>query len=545
MRTIAMLFAVSVLLSLGAPAAADEPARAPVLEGLGDHHHPITTSSEMAQRYFDQGLVLAYGFNHGEAHRSFMQAGQLDPQCGMCWWGAAFVLGPNINTPMDPENVPEAWRLTQKALEASAHGSEREQAYIEALSKRYVPEAIEDRSDLDAAFAEAMGGLVQQYPHDLDAKVLHVEALMDTTPWDYWEENGDPKPVTETILETLESVLAEAPEHPMANHLYIHAVEEQHPEWGLEEAKRLEDLVPGAGHLVHMPSHIYIRTGDYHSASLANQRAIEADQRYLESVEAQGVYQIGYVPHNYHFLWSTATLEGRSDLAVRTAREMARMVDEDMMRTKPLATLQHYWITPLYALVRFGHWNEILQWPEPEEDLVYPRGVWHYARGMAEIRKGSFEEAEKELTALSAISTDPRLEWVTVWDINKSRHILEIAQHALAGELHAARGELQSAIASLETAVERQDELNYDEPPTWHYPTRQSLGAVLLLSNQPEEAERVYRDDLNIFPDNGWSLHGLLDSLRRQGKTEEAAEVERRLREAWRHSDVVLTSSRF
>lgn len=542
----ASIFAVMLLASGTGPVLADDQARqAPLLDGLGDHHHEITTDSPEAQRYFDQGLVMAFGFNHGEAHRSFMQAARIDPDCAMCWWGAAWVLGPNINVAMDPEAVPEAWELLQRAQAAAGHASEREQAYIEALAQRYGPEPLEDRSSRDQAFAEAMGEVAESYPDDLDAQVIHAEALMDTTPWDYWQENGEPKPLTEVVIDTVEGVLERDPEHPMANHLLIHAVEAVQPERGLEAARRLEDLVPGAAHLVHMPAHIYIRTGRYHDATRQNLAAIEADKRYMAQVEAQGVYPLGYVPHNYHFGWATATLEGRSELAVRLAGEMSQMVDEETMRLRPLTTLQHYWITPVYALVRFGKWNEILAWEEPAEDLVYPRAVWRYARGMAYTRKGELEAAHSELEQLDRLREDESLKWVTVWDINKSRHILEIASHALKGEIAASARDYPAAIEALEQAVESEDELNYDEPPTWHYPVRQSLGAVLLNAGQPERAEVIYRDDLAKFPDNGWSLFGLMKALRAQGKVEQAQEVERRFQQAWRHADVVLSSSRF
>lgn len=518
---------------------------APLLPGLGDHHHPVTTDDPRAQRYFDQGLVLAFAFNHGEAHRSFMAAARIDPGCAMCWWGAAWVLGPNINGAMDPAHATEAWRLARRAVEASDDATEAERAYIRALNHRYGPEAREDRGDRDRAWADAMGDVVRRFPGDLDAKVLWAEALMDTTPWDYWGEDGSPRPAADTALAALAEVLQEAPGHPMANHLWIHAVEARYPERGLEEAHRLEDLVPGAGHLVHMPAHIYIRTGRYHDATRANQRAIEADRRYRKQVKAQGVYELAFVPHNHHFLWATATFEGRSELALEAARTMAAMVDTARMREPGLTTLQHYWITPLYALVRFGRWEEVLARPEPAEDLVYPRGVWHYARGMALARRGALEKARDELAALRALLDEPALRWVTVWDINKSRHILEIAGHALEGEVRAEAGHLDQAVASLRMAVAREDALNYDEPPTWHYPVRQSLGAVLLRAGRAAEAEAVYREDLRRFPDNGWSLHGLLESLRRQGRSAEARAVERRLAEAWRHADVVLTGSRF
>lgn len=525
--------------------AQSDASRAPLFEGLGDHHHPITTDSELAQRYFDQGLVLAFGFNHPEAHRSFLQAAELDPGAAMAWWGAAWVLGPNINTAMNPENATKAWELLQKARAAASKASAREQAYIKALTKRYGPEAVEDRSSRDEAFARAMGQVAADHPDDLDAQVIHAESLMNLTPWDYWRENGEPKARTETLLKTLKSVLQRKPDHPHANHLIIHTVEAGDPSQGLDAARRLEDLVPAAGHLVHMPAHIYIRVGQYHNATQANLNAIEADQHYLEQVDPQSVYRLGYVPHNYHFGWSTATLEGRSELAIRLAQEMAGMVDAETMRLRPLATLQHYWITPVYAYVRFGKWDRILNLEEPAEDLIYPRAVYHYARGMAHTRQGDQQAAKAELEKLDELRTDPSLKWVTVWDINKSRHILDIASLSLAGEIAATGGDFEVAIDKLERAVEREDALNYDEPPSWHYPTRQALGAVLLQANQPDRAEEVYRQDLLEFPDNGWSLFGLMKALRQQGHVQEARDVQHRFLDAWQHADVVLTDSRF
>ncbi len=533
-----LLFAPAVL-------AQEQAHRAPLFDGLGTHHHDVITDSDLAQQYFDQGLVLAFGFNHGEAHRSFLQAAREDSSCAMCWWGAAWVLGPNINAAMNPADAPEAWRLLKNAQSVANGVSPREKAYVSALSKRYGPEPLEDRSPRDRAFAEAMETVARQYPDDLDAKVLYAEALMDLTPWDYWLEDGTPRAITDTVLTVLGEVLRHNPDHPMANHLMIHAVEALRPAQGLEEARRLEDLVPGVGHLVHMPAHIYIRLGQYHEATAANLRAIDADRRYLQQVDAQGVYRLAYVPHNYHFGWATATLEGRSGLAIRLAREMSSMVDTSAMRERSLTTLQHYWITPVYALVRFGRWKQIIQEPEPAEDLIYPRAIWHYARGMAYTRGGVVDSARLHLKELDRLRKDSTLQWVTVWDLNKSQHILQIASLALSGELAAAEGRHETAIHALEQAVEREDALNYDEPPTWHYPTRQSLGAILLAAGHPARAEEVYRQDLARFPENGWSLYGLLQALRAQGNVEDAEAVARRFHEAWRHADVVLTSSRF
>ncbi|MFP4308764.1 MAG: tetratricopeptide repeat protein [Desulfococcaceae bacterium] len=527
-----------------ATGAGDGSTPAPLFEGLGDHRHPAATDSKRTQRYFDQGLVLGFGFNHAEAHRSFLQAAEIDPDRAMAWWGAAWVPGPNINAAMDSQNAPKAWRLLRKAKSAAARAGDREKAYIDALAHRYGPEPMDDRSSRGAAFARAMGAVADRYPEDMDARVIYAEALMDLSPWDSWRENGEPKEVTRKILSALNGFLRRAPKHPMANHQKIHAVEAAHPLQRLEEAKRLENLVPGAGHLVHMPAHLYTRVGRYHDATRTNQRAIAADKRHLAQVDAQGAYRLAHVPHNCHFGWATGAFEGRRELALRLSREMADMVDPETMRKRPWTTLQQYWITPLYALVRFGKWDQILAWDSPAEDLPYPRSVWHYARGTAFARRGELDAARDELGKLEQTRKDASLKWATVWDSNKSRHILDIASHVLQGEI-AAAGDFEASIEALTHAVAREDALNYDEPPTWHFPTRQALGAVLLETGKPKRAETAYREDLKKYPENGWSLFGPLDALRRQGKTEAAADVERRFREAWRHAEIVLTASRF
>lgn len=538
--------AVLLWLVVGAAAAAKAPTEgrhAPLLDGMGSHHHPIATDVPLAQRYFDQGLVLAYGFNHAEAARSFREAARLDPACAMCNWGVALVLGPNINAAMDPEAVPEAWAALEAARVLAEDAPEAERAYVAALAARYAEEPGDDRSALDAAYAGAMRELHRRYPDDLDAATLFAEALMDTTRWDYWTADGEPKPVTEEILATLESVLARDPAHPGANHLYIHAVEAVRPELGVAAADRLRSLVPGAGHLVHMPSHIYVRVGRYHDAALANERAIAADDAYVTQCHAQGLYPLAYMPHNHHFLWASATLEGRSEVALGAARHIAAHTDPEMMRQPGLGTLQHYWATPLFAQVRFGRWDEVLAAPKPPADLVYPTGVWHYARAMALVRKDRLDEAARELGELARTAADPALEGVTIWDLNTTRALLEIASRVVAGELAAAKGDFTAAVEYLEEAVAREDRLRYDEPPPWHYPVRQTLGAVLLRAGRPADAERVYRQDLERFPDNGWSLYGLAASLDAQKKAGESAAVRKRFTAAWRNADVQLTAS--
>ena len=517
-----------------------------LFDNLGGHHHPITTDSDLAQRYFDQGLIFAYGFNHSEAERAFMEAARLDPECAMCYWGAALVLGPNINTLMEDEAVPKAYDRVQKAVELSSRVSAKEQAYIQALSKRYGPELLKDRTPLDVAYAKAMRQVARSFPDDADAATLSGEALMVLHPWDYWQEDGEPQPWTIEILTVLEVALKIDPNNPGANHLYVHAVEASpNPERGLTSADRLRDLVPGIGHMVHMPSHIYIRTGYYHEGSTANDRAIESDQAYTAKTRALGLYPILYMPHNYHFLVATASMEGRSEKAIQVARKMSMDTDQQMMRAPGFGTLQHFWVTPLYVFIRFGKWDEILTAPAPPEDLIYPAGVYHYARGMAFIRKGRLQEAQDELNELGLIASDPALRKVTIWDINTTWSLLQIANQVLSAELAAKRGDYDKAIKHLERGVRLEEELNYDEPPPWLIPVRQSLGAVLLEAGRPAEAEKVYRQDLNHYPENGWALYGLHQSLVAQGKKEVAADAKRRGEIAWARADVTLSASRF
>ncbi|MGB5815090.1 MAG: tetratricopeptide repeat protein [Thermoanaerobaculia bacterium] len=524
-------------------AAEDNPI-GPLLEGMGTHHHPITTEDSMVQRYFDQGLVLAYGFNHAEAARSFREAIRRDPDCASCYWGLSYVLGPNINSMMNAEDLPEAWKALQKAVALVDSASEQEQAYIRALETRYTKDLPEDRSHLDVAYADAMREVARRYPKDTDAGTLFAEALMDTTPWDYWRENGKPKPETVEILETLTAVIDRDPNHPGANHLYIHIVEAQQPEMAVAAADRLGGLVPGAGHLVHMPSHIYIRMGRYHDASVANQKAIAADDDYVTACRKQGLYPVMYMPHNHHFLWAAASIEGRSELAISAAREIARNQDLDVARQPGLTSLQHYWITPVYALTRFGKWEAILEEPAPPDDMIYPLGVWHYARGIALTRLGRLDQAKTELARLTEIGADPELELVTVWDLNTTDNLIAIAREVLSGEIAAAEGDYETALRHLEAGVELEDALVYDEPPTWHAPVRLNLGAVLLAAGRPAEAEKIYREDLETFPDNGWALLGLEQSLEAQGKTDEATAVAGQFKKAWQHADIELASSR-
>ena len=519
---------------------------APLLEGMGNLHWPISTESELAQRYFDQALTLAYGFNHLEAERSFREAARIDDTCAICLWGAALVLGPNINDPVpSPERELNAYDTLRGAVARLQHANGKERALIEALETRYAATAPSDRSSLDRAYAEAMRSVAGRFPDDLQIQTLFAEAMMDTMPWAYWTEDAQPKPLTKEVFATLDFVLERDPDHPGANHFYIHAVEQEQPERGVKPADNLRRVVPGAGHLVHMPSHIYIRVGRYHDGSLANELAIEADNDYVTQCRAQGIYPVAYVPHNHHFLWATTTMEGRSADALAAARHTAQHVDRSLIREPEMGMLQHFSAIPYYALVRFGKWEEILREPAPDADLLYPTAVWHYARGIAYTRDGKLKEATQELRSVRTIAADPRLEQIRIWGLNPTSSLARIAEAVLKAEIAAARKDTKTAVAQLRKAIAIEDGLIYGEPPDWFYPVRHNLGAILLEAGRPRAAEKVYRADLARFPDNGWSLFGLAQSLRAQGKKQEADEVQRLFETAWQHADVEITASRF
>ncbi len=524
-------------------AGADQPI-APLLKGMGDYHLAVTTGSAQAQRYFDQGMVLAFGFNHREAARSFRQAQALDPECAMCFWGEALVLGPNINAKMDAGDNPRAYAAVQQALALADSGGARERALIEAIAARYEKGASEDRSVLDKAYAKAMGAVARRFPDDPDVGSLYAEALMDTTPWDYWEADGSPKPVTKTILTTLERVMTSHPAHPLANHLYIHAVEKEHPEQGLAAADRLRGLVPGAGHLVHMPGHIYIRVGRYQDAIEVNEQAAAADNRYIAQCHAQGLYPVAYVPHNHHFLAAAAGFAGESGKAIAAARHIRAHQDLERMREPGYTTLQQYWVMPYFALVRFGHWKEILAEPKPAPDLIYPTGIWHYARGLALLRTGDLAGADASLAALAEIAEDPEMAATRIWETNTMAQLLVIARDVLAGEIALVRGDTEGSVERLRAAVAAEDRLIYEEPSDWYVPARHNLGAALLQAGRAAEAELVYRRDLEIYPDNGWSLRGLARSLEAQDRIEEAKPVRDRFAQVWSVADLEITSSR-
>ncbi|MEM7050372.1 MAG: hypothetical protein AAF604_11970 [Acidobacteriota bacterium] len=523
-------------------------ADSPLFEGMGNHHHPITTSHPGAQRYFDQGMVIAFAFNHAESIRSFKAAQRLDDDCAMCFWGEALATGPNINVTsngkavMSPDERTAAFAALQQAIARKDQVSTKEQDYIDALATRYDGDPASDREPLDRAYAEAMAALAAKYPEDDDAQSLYAEAVMNTMPWDYWLDGENPKPETAQVLATLEGVLERSPEHPLALHLYIHAVEaSSKPERAEAAADRLADLVPGAGHLVHMPAHIYWRVGRYHDAAEANVRAAAVDEAYIAQCNAQGFYPALYYPHNIHFLWAASSMEGRSAIALEAARKVAANVRLEMIEEFPPVEFFH--TIPLLALTQFGQWQAVLEEPQPRADLEFSNAIWHYVRATAQARLGNLVAARAEQTALQPLLATDKVLALDGSDYPAST-LLAIADALVAGEIAQAADRLPEAIEHYERAVELQDGLPYMEPPFWYYPTRQSLGAALLAASEGAQAEAVYRRDLKDYPRNGWSLFGLMQSLEQQGKAEDAAATRQRFERAWDLADIELTSSR-
>lgn len=529
------------MLSLAKADPADQIAVPPLFENLGSLHHPITTTSEQAQRYFDQGLRLVYAFNHEEAIRSFEAAAQQDPQAAMPYWGIALALGPNINSAMEKKDEGRAVEMVQKARQLADHTTRGEKAYIEALVARYVGRKGTKRRGLDEAYAKAMRSVAQQFPEDDDAATLFAEALMDLRPWDLWKPDGGPQPGTDEIVTTLESVLAQNPDHPGACHYYLHAVEaSSQPERALPCAERLPGLMPGAGHLVHMPAHIYMRLGKYHEAVERNQQAVEIDQQYLASRDQTGEYAEGYYTHNLHFLWASLAMEGRNVEAMKAARDLTATITVEEARKDRSKEL--YLPTPIFSMIRFGRWEELLRELPPPKELRLMEGMWRLGRGLALVATGRFPGAEGEHVALAGLTKQIRRDHTT--EEKTERALLKIAERVLAGELAARRQRYDDAIRLFKEAIKMEEALPFSEPPLWPLSVRHHLGAVLLLADRPSEAEAVYHADLLSHPDNGWALTGLIQSLRAQKKNDQAAEAEDRFKKAWAHADFIPAASR-
>ncbi|HSM04628.1 MAG TPA: hypothetical protein VK858_08390 [Longimicrobiales bacterium] len=541
------LVVLSLILAAGGPLSAQHDAhgapstgRVPLYDDLGDHHYAVTTAVPEAQAYFDQGLRLYYAFNHAEAIRSFREAQALDPRCAMCWWGEALAWGPNINLPMDSASAVAAYVAVREAVARAGHASDKERGLIRALAGRYASPPPADRAHLDQAWAEALEELVRAWPDDIELRVLHAEAVMDLQPWDYWTEAGQPRPGMREALDGLLLAQDRDEEHPGACHFYIHAVEKLYPERAVPCAERLVGLMPGAGHIVHMPGHIYIRVGRYLDAVELNRHAIHADESYIQDQRPEvGMYTAGYYPHNYDFLAFAAMMVGQSETSLGAADRVTSLLPGELFGSPGMDFLQHWSVRPLLMRIRFGRWDEILAAPAPGEDQPHARAIWHYARGRALVATGDVDAADRELAALRDLSGGGSLEGLRM-EFNRSPDLVAIAERVLTGRLAAARGEMDAAADALREATHLEDALLYGEPPEWSVPTRQDLGEVLLEAGRFAGAEAAFREDLERFPGNGWSLAGLRDALRGQGADAEADRVEGQLREAWRTADVPL-----
>lgn len=532
-------------LALQADPSKSESPIAPLLEGLGDHHFPVTTQIPESQVFFDQGLRLTYGFNHSEALRAFKEAARLDPDNAMAYWGWALVLGPNLNLPMVPDVVPQAYSAIQQAMALKDKVSARERAYIEALSKRYSNDPATDRVPFDRAYAQTMKDLAARYPDDMDAATLYAASLMNLSPWDYWNLDGSPKGNTEEILNTLQLVVDRNPHHTGALHYYIHAVEARHPERGEKPADQLAGLTPGAGHLVHMPSHIYMRVGRYADSYEANRRAAAADENYITQCRSQNIYPLNYYPHNIHFMAWSAMFQGRPEEALQAARKIVDKVPPELSTDKNVWALYETFLSqPMFVMVRFGMWKDMLVEPKPDIESQFMTGIWHYGRALAYLHTGQSGAMQQELRELTVArkamgEVDHYIGFAT------AETLLTIAEEIVMGEATYANGSTLVGLAHLERAVRLEDSLRYNEPPDWYFPVRHLLGAMLLDAGRPNEAEVIYAADLKKNPDNGYALFGLKRALEQQGKLRDASAVEERFDQTWADATHKLSSSRF
>lgn len=505
-----------------------QPGDPPLFEGLGTLAMPVTTASPRAQAYFDQGLRWAFAFNHAEAARSFREAQDIDPACAMCAWGEALVLGPNINKPMDEADLPAALAALRRAQALAPDASAKERALIAALARRYTEEGPDDQS-----YAKAMRAVADRFPEDPNVQTLAAEAMMDTQPWDYWEaDRKTPKGYTDAIVATLEKVLATDPGHPGAIHLYIHAVEaSDNPERALPYARRLAQLMPAAGHIVHMPSHIYYRLGMWRESLDQNKQAVAADQRYFDQVGAPaGIYRDGYAPHNLHFVLVSAQMAGDAPAALDAAQRLAATVTEEGARRVPWS--QPIKAAPYFTHAQFSDPDTILALPDPGDGLPYVTAMWHYARGTAHAAKGQADAARAEEAAIRRLKGEAAITELDGQGVPASQ-VLDVAAQVVSGLAARADGNLDMAVAELRRAAGTEDRLSYTEPPWWYAPVRQTLGATLLMAGDPQAAEQAFRQSLEAVPNNGWALYGLMQAQVAQGKDAEARETAQAFRQAW------------
>jgi tetratricopeptide (TPR) repeat protein len=548
MKRSLLAFAI-LLLAVNTPAqhqhtATSDAKSATLIPGLGDVHHPVSTSNPEAQRFFDQGLALVYGFNHDEAVRSFKRAAELDPQLAMAHWGVALALGPNINMPVDAEHEKAAYEAAQKAVSLAAKASEPERAYIDALARRYSNDPKADLQKLSVDYKNAMADVAGRFPDDLDAATLYAESIMDLKPWQLWSSDGKPAEGTEDLVSVLESVLRRDPQHSGANHYYIHAVEASpHPEWALPSAQRLKVLAPAAGHLVHMPAHIDMRAGNYEAAARSNAYGAEADREYFKNTGQQGMYPLMYYSHNLHFLAVAHSMQGRYQDAKRAADQLETHLRSYVREGGPmleavLPILDSFMPTPTLIMVRFRRWDDILKSPAPDQKLTAATALWHFGRAMAYASTGKLDSAEKErglvVSAAKAFPAD------RMFGFNTASSVFSVAENVLSAKIAMAKNDKRAAIEFLKKALEVEDSLNYDEPEDWYIPVRESLGGALMLKGDYSDAEKVFRAELEKHRRNGRALFGLLESLRAQGKKQAAELVQREFEAAWKNADTKL-----
>src|SRR5499426_3039611 len=504
----------------------------PLWDGLGTVSYKVTTSSAEAQAYFDQGLRLAYAFNHGEAQRAFRKAQKLDPACAMCFWGEALVLGPNINLPMQDDAVKPAFAAAQKARALAAAASPREQALIAALAARYADDAKADRARFDAAYAAAMAKAAAQFPDDNEIAVLYAESVMDLSPWNYWQPGGrQPNPQSVAIVPTLERVLARDPNHPGAIHFYIHAVEaSDRPQRAERYADRLRGALPGAGHLVHMPSHIYYRLGRYLDALTDNKTAVAVDEKYLADANApMGVYRLGYYPHNVHFVLASAQMAGDGATVIAAAEKLRGLIPDDVARG--IALVQPVKAAPYFAHALFSPSATVLALPDPGDSIPYVKAMWHYARGIAYTAQGDFTAAKAEANAIAALEGGD-LSLLKSAGV-PAQDVLALARTVIEARVAQRQGDKAAAIEKFERAAALQDGLPYMEPPYWYYPVRQSLAVALMQAGRLDEAEEQFQRALKRAPANGWSWYGLAELHKARGEADRASKFEAELAKMW------------
>ncbi len=543
MRTTKLFFiALMILLWIVGCKQSPPSFEAPVLKNIGDYAVSVTTKSEYSQMFFNQGIIMANGFNHAEAERSFREAIRQDSTFAMGYWGIAYVLGPNFNSVDNMGTVNEIRRAVTKAVALSENISPWEKALIKAIEIKFPMDTTATDGE---GFSNSMKDAFARFPDNSFVATLYAESIMNLHPWDFYtHKGGEPRPWTPEIVSLLEKVIAIDPQNPLANHLYLHATEASADvEKALASAEKLKTLVPSAGHLVHMPSHIYINTGDYHEGSIANEKAVVADSIYIAECQSQGYYPQMYYPHNYHFLAATAAFEGRGARSIEAAYKTASLIDKKYYHEPGYETVQHYLTIPNHILIKFAQWEKILALPKPTEDLIYPTVIWHYARGMAYVNLNKVEQAKEELKRLNELTQSPSIAEQINWGINKVTDVCKLSSKVLEAELSGNAGKYKEAIQLLTDAIKLEDNLNYNEPPDWFFSVRHILGNVLLKAEDFKEAERIYREDLANWPKNGFALNGLFESLIGQGKSKEAEEVRSQFDHAWNLADTELKGS--